>query len=113
MWMLVSLTKVKAALRIDHTDDDSLLELYISAASRAVHAYIGDQAGELLSMDSPPDSPANDLDDVDERVQAAIIFLTGHWYRAPDQNPDGVFKQGYLPEVVTSLLYALRDPALA
>ena len=113
MWMLVSLAKTKAALRIDHTDDDATLELYIAAASRAVHAYLGSQAGELLTIDSPPDSPPNDLDDVDERVQAAVIFLAGHFYQSPDTNPDEAFHQGYLPKPVTAILYPMRDPSLA
>lgn len=112
MWMLVTLSKVKAALRIDTDADDDLLNLYISAASRAVHAYLGDQAGELLSIDSPPDSPTNDLDDVDERIQAAVIFLTGHFYRSPDMNADNAFEQGYLPKPVTAILYSMRDPTL-
>lgn len=112
MWMLVSLARVKTALRVTTDDDDEILEVYIAAASRAVHAYLGDQAGELLSIDSPPDSPPNDLEDVDERIQAAVIMLTGHFYRAPDQNPDGAFEQGYLPKPVTALLYSMRDPTL-
>lgn len=112
MWMLVSLSKVKSALRIDHPDDDALLELYISAASRAVHAYLGDQAGSLLSIDSPPNSPPDDLGDVDERIQMAVIMLTGHFYRSPDANPDEAYERGYLPKPVTALLYNMRDPTL-
>jgi hypothetical protein len=113
MWMLVSLARAKEHLKETGTDQDELIAIYVSAASRAVHAYIGDQAGELLSMDSPPDSPAQDLTVVDERVQAAVLMLTGYYFRNRDSNPDKEFGHGTLPFPVTAILYQLRDPPLA
>jgi hypothetical protein len=113
MWMLVSLARAKEHLRVTDTDEDDLIAIYVSAASRAVHRYIGDQAGELLSIDSPPDSPPGDLTTVDERVQAAVLLLTGHLYKDRDVNTDGAFEQGFLPKPVTALLYSMRDPTLA
>lgn len=114
MFLLVSLNRVKQALRIDHTDDDAILPIYISAASRRILTYLGGQAGDLLTIDSPPNSPPDDLDGVPEEVQLAVILLTGIFYRQPDgdeaENFDAV---GELPKPVKALLYQLRDPTLA
>lgn len=114
MFMLVTVPRTKAALNIDTTDDDTVkLPLLISAASLAVHAYLKGQAGDLLSIDSPPNSPPNDLDGVDERVAISVIVLVGILYREPDGDEAKNFSHGNLPWIVTALLYPLRDPALA
>jgi hypothetical protein len=112
-WMLVSLAQTKQMLRVDTDDDDALLTLLISAASRAVARYLKGQAGTLLSVDSPPDSPPNDLSAINEDIAVATIILVGHFYRSPDNDVDAAFEQGYLPRPVTAILYPLRDPALA
>lgn len=112
-WMLVSLARTKQMLRVDHSDDDALLELLIGGASRAVQRYLKGQAGTVLSVDSPPDSPPNDLSVVNDDVQVAVIMLVGFLYRNPDNDLDGAFERGYLPAPVVTLLYPLRDPALA
>jgi hypothetical protein len=112
-WLLVSLASVKQALRVDHTTDDAMLELLISAASRRVVRHLKGQAGELLTIDSPPDSPPNDLTSVDEDVQAAVIILTGIMYRNTDNDVEKAFMDGELPWPVRALLKPLRDPTLA
>lgn len=112
-FLLVSRDKVKKALRIDSDDDNDLLDLLISAASRRIVRHLKGQAGELLSIDSPPDSPPNDLDAVPEDVQGAVIFLTGILYRSPDNDTDDAFADGELPKPVKAMLRPLRDPALA
>jgi hypothetical protein len=113
MFLLVSLERVKAALRVTHTDDDAILTIYIAAASRAVLRYLKGQASDVLGIDSPPDSPPNDLDSVPEDVVLAVIMLTGIIYKEPDGDAATAFEQGYLPKPVTALLYPLRDPTLA
>jgi hypothetical protein len=114
MFLIVSLARTKEALRILHNDEDGILELYISAASRAVVRYLKGNAGELLSIDSPPNSPPDDLDDVPEDIALAVIMLTGIIYRQPDGDDAKAFAEhGYLPRPVTALLYPLRDPSFA
>lgn len=113
MFQLVPLADIKKALRVESADDDAILEIYSSAASLAVVGYLKGQAGELLSIDSPPNSPPNDLQTVDERVRTAVIGLTGVYYRNPDGDEAKNFETGYLPPFVTALLYPLRDPTLA
>lgn len=113
MTSLVTVARCKAALNIDHTDDDSVkLPMLIGAASQAVIRYLKDQAAEIMDLDAIEASPP-DLDSVPEDVAVATIMLVGQWYRDPDGNTDEAFERGYLPKPVTALLYPLRDPALA
>lgn len=113
MWMLVSLARVKQALRIDTSDDDGTLELYTSAASRAVVAYIKGQASQFIAIDSPPNSPPDDLSGVDERIATAVIIIVGILYKEPDGDQAQAFSQGNLPWMATAMLYPMRDPTLA
>lgn len=113
MFMLVSLQRVKDALHVTDTADDSTLEIYISAASLAVVAYLKGQAGDYLSVNSPPDSPPNDLTTVDERAVVSVIVIVGILYKEPDGDEAKAFSHGNLPWVATVLLYPLRDPTIA
>jgi hypothetical protein len=113
MFLLVSLDDAKTALRIDTDDDDAALEIYLSAASLAVVQYLGGQASAVIQIDSPPNSPPDDLDQVDERVRLAVIMLAGMIYREPDGDTAGNFELGMLPKAVTALLYPLRDPVFS
>ena len=110
---LVDLAGVKAFLNVYHDEDDTKLSLLISSASRAVVRYIGNQAGEVLGIDSPPNSPPDNLSTVPEDVQLAVMHLVGFYYLNPDNDRDKAFPHGYLPDSVTSLLYPLRMPTVA
>ena len=105
----VTLEETKAALRIDHDDDDTLLSALIEAATGAVINYLKSAADEYL--DSGGSVPSGE--DIPPVIKTATIILVGYLYRNPDQDPDKDFERGYLPAPVTALLYPLRDPALA
>lgn len=123
--MYVTLDRAKTHLNMDHDEDDNLIGMYITAASRAVKNYL--KSGSPFKVET--DSDGNDVLDssgdpvyerdssgakiIAEEVQAATLLLIGHLYKDRDENPDGAFEAGYLPKPVTALLYALRDPALA
>lgn len=111
MVALVTLARVKEALRVDASDDDDLLDAYIAAASAAVISYLKGQAEVLLDLDSGGDLPSGA--EVPPAIEMATILLVGHFYREPDGDTEKAFEQGYLPRPVTALLYPLRDPALA
>lgn len=105
---LVSLEDVKKGLRIDTTDFDTDLEYRLGAASEAIIGYLkGGADGFFMSGDEI------DLDAVPDRVQVATIMLVGYLFRNVDSDPDKDFEHGYLPQPVMSLLYSMRDPALA
>lgn len=112
--MLVSLEQAKAQVLVDQDADDAHLTLLVAAASRAVFTYLKD--GVSLFTDS---SGQIEVDSsgvavaVPEDIMVAVLYLVGIMYKDRDENPQEIFKQGYLPFPVTALLYPYRDPALA
>lgn len=111
--LLVPVADLKAKLRIDFTDDDDILESYLLSASMAVIRHIKGNASEYLTIDSPPNSPPNGLDDVPADIQQATLMLAMIWYRSPDHDTDGAFADGSLPPPVMALLRPYRDPTMA
>jgi uncharacterized phage protein (predicted DNA packaging) len=94
---LATLEQVKLALKVDADDDDATLELLIKAASERIAGYI------KTDMANP----------VPDAVVVSTIMLVGYMYKNPDSDPYKDFHLGKLPYPVTSLIYHLRDPALA
>lgn len=114
-YQLVELTDVKRALRIDHTDDDTLLTTYIFAASQTIVGYLKGQADDVLDLDAVGASPY-DTSGVPQDVAIATTILVGHFYREIDGDSDKAFDvdgAANLPRAVVALLRHLRDPALA
>ena len=100
---LVSLEDVKTVLHIGTPeypvdDDDDKIEILIEAASVAVLNYLKGDFETFMD---------------DRAVKVATIALVGILYREPDGDESRNFSAGYLPRMVTALLYPLRDPALA
>lgn len=109
MVSLVSLERVKDALRIDGTDDDQLLtDAYIPAASGAIINQLDARAPIVLGYvdgELPEDA------DIPDVVQVAVILVIRHWYDPADLRQD--FAGDELPPSVKAILKPLRDPALA
>ncbi|MDA8485158.1 head-tail connector protein [Pseudomonas resinovorans] len=123
--MYVTLARGKQHLNTDHDEDDSLIEVYILSASRAVKNYLKSGSPFAVERDSN-DNPVLDSNGapeyvrdsngdkvIDAAVEAAVLILLGHLYKDRDQNTENAFEQGYLPKPVTALLYPMRDPACA
>ncbi len=123
--MYVTLPRGKQHLNMDHDEDDSLIEVYILSASRAVKNYLKSGSPFAVERDSN-DNPVLDSNGapeyvrdssgdkvIDAAVEAAVLILLGHLYKDRDQNTENAFEQGYLPKPVTALLYSMRDPACA
>lgn len=126
--MYVTLARGKQHLNMDHNEDDTLIASYIEAASSAVKNYLKSASPFEVERDSN-DNPIRDssgepvyvVDSSGDRVPATVVqqatlLLLGIFYdqregEAGVINPQWV--HGYLPTVVISLLYQLRDPALA
>jgi uncharacterized phage protein (predicted DNA packaging) len=111
-YQLVELTTVKAALRVDHSDDDTLLTTYIYAASQTIVGYLKSAAADLIDLDAVGGSPV-DTSGVPQDIALATIVLVGHFYGQIDHDKDKAFENGDLPRAVVALLRHLRDPALA
>jgi len=122
--MYVTLARAKQHLNMDHNEDDSLIEVYVQAASGAVKNYLKSASPYEVERDSNDDPILDSSGDpiyvvdssgdklVSYPVQAAVLLMVGFLYKDRDENPDSAFDRGYLPKPVTALLYPLRDPAL-
>lgn len=115
--MLVSLEQASNHLRRDSSDDDSDLIIKIKAASRAVVTYMDGGADFFLDSagDAIEDSNGTAIG-VPDDVQAATLMMVGLLYKTRDGeagtiNPD--FSSGFLPDVVTCLLYPYRTPVVS
>lgn len=129
--MLVTLEEAKAQLRLDSPEsdggpEDPSIELMISAASGAVINYLkstrnlyeverDDDGNPVVDSDGEEvlDGDSDGQYTVKAEVKHAVLYLVGWFYRYRDEDPGKDWERGYLPAVVTSLLYPLRDPALA
>lgn len=122
--MYVTLARAKQHLNMDHDEDDTLIEVYVQAASGAVKNYLKSASPYEVERDSNDDpildssgDPMYVVDSAGDKlvsypVQAAVLLMVGFLYKDRDENPDSAFDRGYLPKPVTALLYSLRDPAL-
>jgi hypothetical protein len=126
MIQFVTLQEASDHLRRDTDDDDNDLLLKIKASSGAVQNYLKksyaayywqeDTNGDTL-LDSAGD-PIPQLDTagdpiVREEVKLATLYLIGVMYKDRDGQESQKWSFGYLPTPVLSLLYPLRDPAMA
>lgn len=121
--MYVTLARAKQHLNMDHDEDDTLIEVYVQAASGAVKNYLKSASPYEIERDSNDDPILDSSGDlvyvvdssgdklVSYPVQAAVLLMVGFLYKDRDENPDSAFDRGYLPRPVTALLYSLRDPA--
>lgn len=105
--MFVTLEEAKTQVRQGLDVDDEQLMLLIQAASASVANYLKDQAPVVDS------SGEVDLQGIRPEVKQATLILLAIFYRDPDGQSVADWSAGYLPRPVTSILYPLRDPALA
>lgn len=111
---LVSLDMAKLHLEVDHDEDDPLIDLFIEAGSQSVLNYLKD--GALAFLDSNGEVELDEFGEpvgIPSPVKTSVLFMVGTMFRNRDENPDEIFKHGYLPYPVMSMLYPYRDPALA
>jgi hypothetical protein len=110
--LLVTLQQARDHLRSDTTADNADLTLKIHIASDAVVNYLKSAAYDFLDSALEPFLDSNDEPmDIPYAVQGAVLMLIDILYNQRDGGE--AFNPNYLPQSVVSLLYPLRDPALA
>ena len=73
------LEKVKANLILEHTADDELLQMYITAAVKYAESY------QHLAEDSYTDH------EMPSTTEQAVIMLSSHFYESRDGSTGGFF----------------------
>ncbi len=73
------LEKVKANLILSHTEDDGLLQLYITAAVRYAESYQHISTGYYTENTMPA------------TTEQAVIMLASHFYESRDGSTGGFF----------------------
>lgn len=73
------LEKVKANLILEHSADDGLLQLYITAATSYAESYQHLPEGTYAETTMPP------------TTEQAIIMLSSHFYESRDGSTGGFF----------------------
>jgi len=104
---LVTLAAAKSQISMDHDSDDSLIYIYIEAASAAVLNYL-DRSDAAEYLDT---SDEVDIETVEPEVKQAVLLLVNYYYNDRGGENDGAWEMGYLPRPIISILYPLRDPA--
>ncbi|EPA6640343.1 TPA: head-tail connector protein [Serratia marcescens] len=74
----LELVKEHCRLESDFTDDDSILNLYIGAASRYVETWTRRKMYESETSEGYADDHDSIL--LGDDVKAAMLLLIGHWY---------------------------------
>ena len=115
---IITLEQAKAQSNIDHdANDDEIENELIPAACAAVQNYLKgrsiyqperDSSGAIVVDTNGDTIYTTDL--LPEVVQATKMMFAYLW-RFRDEG--GEIEHGYLPRPVMSLLYQLRDPAIA
>ena len=99
---LVSLADLQKTLRIDHSDDDVLLNNIILQASAIVTVYIN---GDATTLDEAT---------ADWRLKSATLLVASRIYEFPEGiDATGKDNGGYLSHAVRLLLKPFRKPTLA
>jgi hypothetical protein len=73
------LENVKANLILEHSDDDSLIQMYITAAVSYAESYQHRDEGYYASMPMP------------STTQQAVVMLASHFYESRDGSTGGFF----------------------
>jgi hypothetical protein len=111
--LLCTVPEAKAQIGLDHDLDDAMVEEMIEAASGAVINYLKGDADRYLDSSGNLGTDTSITDPPDfAPVKRAAIKLTEIFYNDRNGGPAATWPHGYLPPIITSILYPLRKPAL-
>lgn len=70
---MIELSRVKLHLRVDHDEEDALIQGYLGAAQAHVEQHC-----DRTLVEASPTGPEQML--LTKDVEQAILLLVGHWY---------------------------------
>lgn len=97
---MLDTTRIKQHLRVEHDDEDALIEGYKAAALAYIEQYCG------RTIVENPDSPL-EMEMTADLEQAALLLI-GHWYAHRESVVIGTITAN-LPQGVESLLWLRRS----
>ena len=110
MILLCTVPEAKAQIGLDHDLDDAMVEEMIEAASGAVINYLKGDADRYLDSSGNLGTDTSITDPPDfAPVKRAAIKLTEIFYNDRNGGPAATWPHGYLPPIITSILYPLRN----
>jgi len=80
------LEKVKANLILEHSEDDELLQLYITTAIKYVESYQHLSENFYADNQMPP------------TTEQAVIMLSSHFYESRDGSTGGFYSDNVKPQ---------------
>lgn len=101
---MVSLDRVKQHLRVDHGEEDELIQAYLASAA----AYVGGYCDRQI-VDPPPAAGEEPIDPetqmlITKDVEQALLLIVGHWYNNREAVVIGTITSA-MPMAVESLLW--------
>lgn len=99
---MITLDTAKYQCRIEHDDEDELLQGYINASISYAQSFLG----RTLYKTAVPSDDNNGLV-FNDSVKQACLMLIGHWYAHREAVPDAE-KRIETPFAVTQLLQPYR-----
>ncbi|GAC1030492.1 hypothetical protein thsps21_13190 [Pseudomonas sp. No.21] len=105
---MVALELVKQHLRVEHGEEDTLIQGYLDAAKVHVEKYCD---REIVAEPTDPDAPPIDLNTqmlLTKDIEQAILLLVGHWYSSREAVVIGTITSS-LPFGVEALLWPRRS----
>lgn len=74
---MIDLATVKAHLRVEHADEDQLIQSYIEASLSAFEAWTN---RTLVASAAELPDPAGNALVISKAIQQGALMLIGHWY---------------------------------
>ncbi|MFA9487076.1 MULTISPECIES: head-tail connector protein [unclassified Moraxella] len=101
----ITLEQVKHQCRIEHDDEDGLLNLYINSAYRAVEKFTDKT---LFFDDIPPDTDEKRSILLSDDINVACLMLIAHWYANRETVASNMANMAQVPYAVDFLLQPYR-----
>lgn len=96
-----TLTEIKAQLRIDNDDEDSLLSLYASASIEHIESILNIKVYDDTCLDPEPVGVL-----FTNRMKVAQLLIIGDWYKNREDTTDKTLCE--IPNGAKSILLSMR-----